>query len=64
VHVSGGMKSISLKKLGLNSNLILPPLTVSTSKCRANLLQHLVITLPKPLSDKLKINWLKQPLDH
>jgi hypothetical protein len=43
------MKSITLKKLGLNSNLILPPLTVSTSKCRANPMQQMVIILPTPL---------------
>jgi hypothetical protein len=39
------MKSITSKKLGLNSNLISPPLTVSTSKCRANALQQLAIIL-------------------
>jgi hypothetical protein len=52
VHVSGGMKSISSRKLGHNSSPISLPLTVSTSKCRANLLQQLVTTLPTPLSDK------------
>jgi hypothetical protein len=57
------MKSITLKKLGLNSNLILKPLTVSTSKCRDNLLQQLVIILPNPLL-KNWINWQKPPLDH
>jgi hypothetical protein len=48
------MKIISSRKLGHNSSPISLPLTVSTSKCRANLLQQLVTTLPTPLSDKLK----------
>jgi hypothetical protein len=56
------MKSISSRKLGHSSSPISPPLTVNTSKCGANLLQQLVKTLPTPLSDKMKNNWLKQPL--
>jgi hypothetical protein len=53
-----------IEKLGLNSNLISSLLTVSTSKCRANPLQQLVIILATPLLDKLMINWQKPSLEH
>jgi hypothetical protein len=52
------------EKLGHNSSTTLLPLTVSTSKCRANLTQQPGITLPTPLLDKMKTKWLKPPLDH
>jgi hypothetical protein len=57
-------ESISSRKLGHNSSPISLPLTVRTSKCRENLLQQPVNTLTTPLLDKLKINWLTQPLEH
>jgi hypothetical protein len=53
-----------IKKTWTQFNPISLPLTVSTSKCRANLLPQLVTTLPTPPLDKLKINWLKPPLEH
>jgi hypothetical protein len=58
------MKSRQLKKLGHNSSPTLLPLTVSTSKYRANLLQQPGTTLTTPLLDKLKTKWLRPPLDH
>jgi hypothetical protein len=57
------MKNISSRKLGHNLSPISPQLTASTNKFRVKLLQHLGTTLPTPLSDKLKINWLKPPLE-
>jgi hypothetical protein len=51
-----------VEKLGHNSSPTLLPLTSSTSKCRANLLQHPGTTIPTPLLYKLKTKWLKSPL--
>jgi hypothetical protein len=49
---------------GHNSNLTLLPLTVSTSKYRANPLPQLVTTLQMPPLAKLKTKWRKPPLEH
>jgi hypothetical protein len=54
----------TIKKLGRNSNLILQPLTVNTSKCRENPLPQLVTTLQMPPLPSMSIRWLKQPLEH
>jgi hypothetical protein len=54
----------AIKKLGHNSNPTLLWLTVSKSKCRANLLQPVVTILPMPLLAKLKTKWLKPLLEH
>jgi hypothetical protein len=40
------------------------PLTVSTSRCRANRPQQPGTTPPTPLLDKPKTKWMKTPLDH
>jgi hypothetical protein len=53
-----------MKKLGRNSNLILLPLAVNTSKCRENPLPQLVITPQMPPSATMKKKWLKPPLEH
>jgi hypothetical protein len=63
-HVAGGMKSISSRKLGHNSNPTSLPLTVSTRKYRENLLQQLVTTMPMLLLVKLNTKWIKSPLEH
>jgi hypothetical protein len=50
------------KKPGRNSNRILQPLTVNTSRCRDNLLPQLVTTLQMMPLPTTRIRWLKQPL--
>jgi hypothetical protein len=52
------------KKLGRNSNLMLLPLTVNTSKCRENPLPQLVNTPQMPPSSTMKTKWLNPPLEH
>jgi hypothetical protein len=54
----------AIKKSGHNSNLILQPLTVNTSKCRENPLAQLVITLIIPPFATMRTTWLKLPLEH
>jgi hypothetical protein len=54
----------TIEKLGRNSNRISQLLTVNTSKCRENPLPQPDTTLPMPPSPKMKIRWLKQPLDN
>jgi hypothetical protein len=63
-HVAGGMRDIPLKKLGRNSNRILQPLNVNTSKCRDNPLPQPVTTLQMPPLPTMKIRWPKPPLEH
>jgi hypothetical protein len=57
-------RNILSTKLGRNSNRILQPLTVNTSKCRENPLPQLVTTLQMPPLPTMKIRWLKPPLEH
>jgi hypothetical protein len=54
----------TIEKLGHNSNRILQPLTVNTSKCRDNPLPNPVTTLQMPSLPTVRIRWLKQPLEH
>jgi hypothetical protein len=63
-HVVGGMRSTPSKKLGRNSNLILQPPIVNTSKCRENPLPQPVTTLQMPPLPTMKIIWLKPPFEH
>jgi hypothetical protein len=63
-HVVGGTRNIPSKKLGRNSNLILQPLTVNTSKCRENQLPQLVTTLQMTSLPTMRIRWIKQTLEH
>jgi hypothetical protein len=52
----------TIEKRGHNSNLILQPLTVNTSKCRENPLPQLVTTLQMPPLPTMRIRWMNQPL--
>jgi hypothetical protein len=54
----------TIEKLGHNSNRILQPLTVNTSKCKKNPLPQLVTILQMPLLPTMRIRWLKQPLEY
>jgi hypothetical protein len=54
----------TIEKCGCNSNRILQPLTVNTSKCRDNPLPQLVTTLQIPPLPTMNIRWPKPPLEH
>jgi hypothetical protein len=57
-------RNMPSKKLGHNSNLLLQPLTVNTSKCRENPQPQLVTTLKMQPLAKMRTRWLNQPLEH
>jgi hypothetical protein len=54
----------TIEKLGHNSNHILQPLTVNTSRCREIPLPQPVTTLQMPPLLTMRTRWMKQPLEH
>jgi hypothetical protein len=53
----------TIEKTWHNSNRILQPLTVNTSRCRDNLLPQPVTTLQMPPLITMKIRWPNSPLE-